>query len=124
MAPDSLFEQAQLGLQLKATSCEPATGNSVTFPLPIKNYNDLRRMNLMPRLLVVFHMPVEIEEWLDHEVEEYLSSRRCAYYLNLFGAPEVANETNRTVHIPRANVLTVESLTELMEQSSRGELYG
>lgn len=124
MAADSLFEQAQLGLQLKATACEPAIGDNVAFPLPIKNYNELRGRNLLPRLLVVFHMPLEVEEWLDHEVEEYLASRRCAYYLNLSGAPEVANETNRTVYIPRRNVLTVESLTGLMGQASRGELYG
>jgi hypothetical protein len=119
---DFQFHQAQLGLQLKATACAPPTTGQISFALPINNYNDLRRLQVIPRLLVVFLMPLESDQWVDHQIEEHLLSRRCAYYLNLCGAPPVDNETNRTVHVPRGNVLTVESLTELMAQASRGEL--
>lgn len=122
MAYDSLFDHAQLGLQLKATACPPPTDEIITFPLPVKNYHDLRRPQVIPRILVVFQMPVDVDQWLDHQIEEYLSTRRCGYYLNLFGAPDIPNDDNKTVYLPRTNVLTVNSLTTLMEQASRGEL--
>ena len=117
-----LFHQAQLGLQLKATASPPLSGNTIPFSLPIKNYNDLRTLNVIPRLLVVFIMPLEANQWVHHESEQHLLSRKCAYFLNLYGSPTVQNETSRTVHIPRANVLTVDSLAELMAQAARGEL--
>jgi len=119
---DYQFHQAQLGLQLKATACDPPVSDHISFPLPINNYDDLRRLNVIPRLLAVFLMPLDTGQWLLHEVEQHLSSRRCAYYLNLYGSPAVSNQTNRTVYIPRQNILTVESLTGLMAQASRGEL--
>ena len=119
---DFVFHQAQLGFQLKATACEPPTTDTITFSLPINNYNDLRRLEVIPRLLVVFLMPLEVDQWRDHQIEQHLSSRRCAYFLNLFGEPAVENLAYRTVYIPRTNVLSVESLTHLMELASRGEL--
>jgi len=118
---DYLFHQAHLGVQLKATAIELPEGD-ISFSLPIKNYNDLRRPQVIPRVLVVFVLPPDAHQWQEHEIEVHLLSRRCAYYLNLFGAPEVANEAYRTVHIPRGNVLTVSSLSDLMARSSRGEL--
>ena len=119
---DFEFHETHLGLQLKATACEMPAGDTFSFPLPIKNYNDLRRKQVIPRLLVLFIMPLDATQWLEHEVEEHLLARRCAYYLNLYGEPAVENETTKTVHVPRANVLTIAALTEFMEQASRGEL--
>ena len=122
IATDSLFEQTQLGLQLKATACDPPIDDTIAFPLPIKNYDDLRGLHVIPRLLVVFLLPIDANHWLDHQIEQHLSTRRCGYYLNLYGEPAVENATNKTVHVPRTNVLTVDSLTNLMIQASKGEL--
>jgi hypothetical protein len=119
---DALHIQAHLGLQLKATSQELPAAGLIPYSLPIKNYNDLRVLNAIPRLLVLFVLPPAEEQWLHHEIGEHLITRRCAYYLNLYGLPEVPNETVRTVYIPTQNVLTVETLTTLMEQASRMEL--
>jgi hypothetical protein len=119
---DALLRQAHLGLQLKATARELPEGDFITFSLPINNYNDLRIRNAYPKLLVVFVLPPNSQHWQHHLAEEELISRRCAYFLNLFGQPEVPNTDSRTVHIPRANLLTLESLQSLMAQSSRLEL--
>ena len=106
---DSIRHNAQLGFQLKATSAEVLTDTpEFTYPLPIKNYNDLRLPSTIPRLLVVYVMPQDSSHWLTyHEPEEHLIQRRCAYWLDLFGSQEVSNETSRTISIPRCNVLTV-----------------
>ena len=119
---DCITNETQLGLQLKATARDELTAPTFSFPLPIKNYNDLRAFNMIPRLLVIFIMPTNADEWIEHQMEEHLLSRRCAYWMNLAGFPEVENETNCTVQVPRENILNVASLTELMAQASRLEL--
>ena len=119
---DAVYYQTHLGLQLKATSREIPDDENIAYSLPIKNYNDLRRLNAIPRLLVLFFMPPDADLWVQHEIGEHLITRKCAYYLNLFGSPEVENEATRTVYIPKQNVLTVESLKALMAQASRLEL--
>jgi hypothetical protein len=119
---DALQIQTHLGLQLKATAQEVPDDDPIAYSLPIKNYNDLRVMNAIPRLLVLFVLPPDAGQWLQHEIGEHLITRRCAYYLNLYGFPEVPNETNKTVYIPRRNILTVDTLRTLMEQASRLEL--
>jgi Domain of unknown function (DUF4365) len=119
---DAILRQAHLGLQLKATSRDLPDGDFIPFSLPINNYNDLRIRNAYPKLLVLFILPTDDQDWQHHTAEESLISRRCAYYLNLFGQPEVQNTDSKTVHIPRANILTVDSLRSLMAQSSRLEL--
>ena len=119
---NAILHQAQIGVQLKATSQEFPSEGDIAYSLPMKNYNDLRVLTTIPRLLVLLVLPPDAKKWLEHEMEEHLITRKCAYFLNLFGLPEVSNETNRTVYIPRQNVLTVETLTTLMEQASRREL--
>jgi hypothetical protein len=119
---NAIVYQAQIGVQLKATSQEFPRERDIAYSLPIKNYNDLRRLNTIPRLLVLLVLPLDANKWLEHQLEEHLITRKCAYYLNLFGYPEVSNETSQMVYISRQNVLTVETLTTLMEQASRMEL--
>ena len=56
-----------------ATAGSPAQGILVTrvtvrasgFPLPIKNYNDLRREMLVPSILVVLVLPKNPSHWLE-----------------------------------------------------------
>jgi len=122
LCDDAILNQAHIGVQLKATSQEFPREGDIAYSLQIKNYNDLRVLTTIPRLLVLLVLPPDAKKWLEHEMEEHLITRKCAYYLNLFGYPEVSNEANRTVYIPRQNVLTVETLTTLMEQASRREL--
>ena len=48
--------------------------------------------------------------------------RRRAYWLNLRGGEETANQTSVTVHLPIANLFNVGALRELMEQSRKGRI--
>lgn len=54
----------QIGVQLKATYNlgEPVNG-AYRFPLKVRNYDLLRRDTLVPRLLVVYQMPREVDQW-------------------------------------------------------------
>jgi len=95
--------------------------NTLVYPLKRKNYDELRLSDLLvPRLLVVVHVPESDEEWLRHSEDE-LALRRCGYWVSLRGEPETTNQTKVTVYLPRSNVLDVVGLRGLMGRASRKE---
>ena len=114
-----------LDVQLKATSTDFAPLKNrpeKPFPLPIKNYNDLRVETQTPRLLVILKLPKNQVDWLTVTMEE-LALRGCAYWLSLQqGYDGVIGQQTVTVHIPEGNVLNVETLQDLMERSRKGDL--
>lgn len=119
--PTSLLESPTLEIQAKATYVHDFNAEDVlSFPLKIKNYNDLRKNTACPRILVVYLMPDEKAEWtnLDHTK---LEMRKCAYWLCLKGYEDTDNSDTKTVKIPKANVFNVESLTSIMIKISKGE---
>ena len=108
---------------MKATTqfSEPCDG-FLRFQLSIKNYRDLRDETQTPRLLVVLELPKDESQWMTVTDEE-LMLRRRAYWLSLQkDHGEVDNQSAVTVHIPEQNVLDVETMQDLMEKSSTGEI--
>jgi hypothetical protein len=114
----AVFRSPRLEVQLKATSQDILRDDHLAFPLPIKNYNDLRERTLVPRLLVVLLLPPGVGDWVE-QTEEHMICRRCAFWQSLRGSPEVPNEKSVTVHLPRVNRLTVEGLGTLMQRAAR-----
>lgn len=109
-----------LDLQLKATvNLERPRDGFLHFPLGIKNYNDLRIEVQILRLLVVLDLPEDEQQWMTI-TENELIIRHRAYWLNLQGYEETANQSSVTVLIPEENLFNVESLRTLMEQSREG----
>lgn len=117
---ESTLYSPEIKLQLKATSNAKIVDNNIHFPLPIKNYNDLKARSGNPRLLVVLCLPECKEDWLIHSNEE-LVLKKCAYYLNLNSFPESLNETTVTVKVPLSNVFSPNSLYDLMLKTSKEE---
>ncbi len=112
-----------LDLQLKATTqlIEPRDG-LLRFRLTSKNYRDLREETQTPRLLVVLDLPKDESLWMTVTKEE-LVLRRRAYWLSLQrDHSEVGDQRTVTVCIPEQNMLDVEALRALMEQSRAGEI--
>ena len=117
----SVFRSPELKLQLKATERLALNKEGkFVFPLKKKNYDDLRGNTLTPRLLVVLNLPDVENQWLTHSIND-LIIRKCAYWLNLKGLPDVANTESVTVYIPRSNVFSPDSLNEIMIKVSKQE---
>jgi hypothetical protein len=102
----------QLDLQLKCTADPVPQSGDLSFALPIKNYNDLRKATATPRLLVVVYVPTDLNEWFDCS-EEHLLLRRCGWWLDLRGMPDSNNTASVTVTLPRENRFTPEALNAL-----------
>lgn len=108
----------RIEVQLKATAQDILNEEALVFPLPVKNYDDLRSPTAVPRLLFVLRLPLAITAWLTSD-EEQMLLRHAAYWLSLADKPETSNTHSVTVHLPRQQLLTVESLKRLMERAAR-----
>jgi hypothetical protein len=112
--------QPIVAFQAKATTRSVGLGADISFPLPVKNYNDLRADVFGPRLLIVVFLPTDDAEWLVHSEAE-LRMRRCGYWVSLRGQPNRTNRRTVSVRIPRSQVFDTAQLREIMGRANRGE---
>jgi hypothetical protein len=111
----------ELKLQLKCTSRDVIDGDWIRFPLKVKNYNDLRRNVLVPRILVVVLVPDNLEDWVQQSEAE-MCMRYCGYWMSLRGMSETQNTAAVTVSLPRSNQFTVQTLKSMIQRISEGNL--
>jgi hypothetical protein len=118
--PHGLLRSPQLDVQMKCTEVMASSNGYFSFPLPVKNYNDLRGDDFhVPSILVVVFVPGAIESWL-HQSEDRLLMKHCAYWVSLRDAPETTNLRSVAVHLPRMQQFTVDSLKSMMRQIGNG----
>lgn len=116
----SVCGSPRLEIQLKASSTLRLKADHFSFPLPRKNYEDLRAKSMVPKVLVVLMLPEDPGEWLDVN-EERMIVKRSAYWASLAGKPARSNTTSVTVRLPRSQRFTVDQLQDMMKRVSREE---
>ncbi len=110
----------RLDLQLKCTDQDNLRDDRLAFELSLKNYEELRPINLAtPRILVVVLVPNDVTQWLQHSEQE-LVLRRCGYWISLRGLPETSNTASVTIDIPRRQVFTPDTVRRIMETVGNG----
>ena len=114
-----LGRRPRIDFQAKATSQDLLQSGTIHFPLPIKNYDDLRAETRTPRMLIVMRGPGEDTDWLS-QTDAELCLYHCAYWLSLAGRPSVQNTSSVTVHIPTANIFDRAQLDGLMNRANEG----
>jgi hypothetical protein len=110
----------RLKIQVKCTYAhsKPIKG-FIKYPLDIRTYDILRQPKIEPRIICVVTVPnPEIERgepWIEC-FERHTILRYKAYWLNIMGKPETANTRSITLDIPIINIITVESMHQLMSE--------
>ena len=109
----------ELKIQLKCTYAHTPQNGVLTYPLKIKNYNDLRQESLLiPRILVVVYTPnLPRINWLQHN-NNHLILKYEAFWVSLRGRGSVTNTT--TININLKQKFTVSSLQALMDSIANG----
>lgn len=107
--------RSSVQFQLKATSSPDWSADSLRFQLKAKNYNDLARRRQVPLLLAVMVLPELPADWLALGSDEMVL-RKCVYWMSLIGEPET-DQGSKVVIIPKVNLLTVDSLRDLIQKS-------
>jgi hypothetical protein len=100
--------------QLKCSAGVDEDDTTYRFPLKVKNYNDLRGDDLVPRVLILVLVPPDLGVWL-HQTAEQMILRRSAFWVRLAGLPETANTTTVTVSVPKTQLFDVPALRRLLE---------
>jgi hypothetical protein len=118
--PSSTVLSPVIAVQAKASVIEPLADGAFDFRLKRKNYDDLRKRSMVPRILVVLVLPEDPAAWLTLSEGE-LVLRRCVYWRPLLGAPDSENEQYQVVRVSREKVFTGEALHDLMVRASRQE---
>lgn len=91
-----------------------------TYPLKVKNYDDLRLTDYaVPRVLVVVALPEDPAGWL-RQSEAELALRHCGYWASLRGLPATVNERTVSIPIPRAQVFSVEGVRAMLARVGQG----
>jgi len=106
----------KVDIQLKCTSEPLPAEGDLKFPLKIKNYEDLSRPTIMPRILVVLFVPEKCVNWMEISPEQAIL-RHAAWWLSLENAPATDNGTSVTLTIPRANLFTPDVLIDLLDKT-------
>ncbi len=121
--PRSVHTEDDVRVQLKATTKSPAEedGKLSYFLEDVARYDQYRtRRGHFPVLLVVLFLPADSTTWLEVSDKELLT-RRCAYWVSLWGAPPTRNTSGATVRLPRSNMLTPNNLRDVIRRLSIGE---
>lgn len=106
----------RLDMQLKAsTDLTVIRSDTIRWRLSRKNYDELRRATLVPRVLVVMLLPTDTDQWFAQSHDE-LSLRSAAYWLSLRGMPFI-DQATMTVSVPMSQLLTPQALQRLMIDS-------
>ena len=108
----------RIEFQAKATARDVVRAGQIHFPLPVKNYEDLRIEAINPRILIVLIVPEETDEWIN-QTDDECCLRHCAYWMSLKGQPETLNTCSVTVHVPMTNVLNSNELGDMMQRTER-----
>ena len=109
-----------LDLQLKCTATDDGAGDSLSFSLKLKNYDDLRDPDRhVPVILVVVCVPDDLADWFD-ESPAQTAMKRVAYWHSLRGEPATSNATGKTVSIKRSQRFTVDVLKDIMVRIGDG----
>jgi hypothetical protein len=110
----------RLDIQLKCSADLVSTDPEWSFPLSVKNYDDLRLPNpMVPRILVLLAVPVLPSQWVivTHQVTSVMHSAR---WLSLRDLPATNNLASVTVKLPIAQMLDANQLAAIMARIEGG----
>ena len=111
----------QLDVQAKSTTNSVWTETHMLYDLDVKNYDDLRDVEVgCPRILVLLVMPDDEFQWTS-QTEESLLLRHCAYWFSLRGQGPTTNRRTVRLAVPRANLFSIEGVLRLMERVRKRE---
>ena len=121
---DGCRYNAELRVQLKCTSSTSQytdNGNTITYRLKAKNYNDLCSLSTTPIILGLLVLPEDRNEWVKWSPEELLL-KGCMYWASFSGQSESENTGTVSISIDKANVINNFTLCDILDKIAREEL--
>lgn len=112
---------SELRIQLKCTSSVSQyidNGDTITYNLKVKNYNDLCTPSTTPIILGLLILPPEKNEWVKWSPEELLI-KGCMYWNEFSNNTSSKNTGTINVKFDKKNVVNSETLCDMLEKIAR-----
>ena len=104
----------RIDYQLKSTTTRYEIRDAnIIYDLRVENYNQLVIETDVPRVLILYLMPPDSDQWLSHSVDE-LILRKCAYWVSLMGMLPSRNSSTQRVEVPLANIFSHDELPGML----------
>ena len=103
----------RIDYQLKSTTRYEIRDANIIYDLRVENYNQLVIETDVPRVLILYLMPSDSDQWLSHSVDE-LILRKCAYWVSLMGMLPSRNSSTQRVEAPLANIFSHDELPGML----------
>ena len=105
----------RVDFQLKSTTDYEIRDRSIIYDLRVENYNQLIKEDDLPRVLILFLMPDDPDQWLTQTQEE-LCLRKCAYWVSLMGMAPSGNRSTVRVSVPLSNMFDLNGLADMFSR--------
>lgn len=105
----------RIDFQLKATTRHAITGGHIAYDLRVEDYNRLIVEDDVPRVLILFIMPDNTEEWLAQSQDE-LCLRKCSFWVSLMGEDRSSNTGTKRVFVPLVDVFSRGGLHDMFRR--------
>lgn len=115
-----------LEYQLKASiNIRDLNETEISYSMDSTAYNKIVARNnhpfCQPIVLIICQLAEKREHWVSTDLSQ-LSLKNCCFYHKMLDMELTTNVSSIAVHVPKANLLTAESLKELMD-SVRNRTY-
>lgn len=113
-----------VNFQLKATTNWKKYAGHVLYDLDVRAHQTLshRERGEPLSILILLCLPKSNEAWMDG-CEEYTRLRHCCYWYRVTGIA-TSNLSSVRIRVPRTNILTPQSLTNIMRTAREEALAG
>lgn len=111
------FPYIPVDCQLKSTVNWKEEDGYIDYDLKVGTYNNLvisaRERRVSPKMLILYCLPRNEDEWLAVNHERLLM-RRCCYYETSWNKRPSSNKKSVRIRIPKDQLLTPDALTKIL----------
>ena len=105
----------RIDFQLKSTTRYAVRGGEIVYDLRVEDYNRLILDDDVPRVLILFLMPPDRNEWLAQSLEQ-LCLRECAFWHSLTGKDRSSHTDTKRVFVPQDNAFNQDGLRDMFRR--------
>ena len=105
----------RIDFQLKSTTDYEIRGGEIVYDLRVEDYNRLILDDDVPRVLILYLMPEDQDEWMAQSLEQ-LCLRECAFWHSLMGEPPSPNVSQQRVFVPQVNGFNQDGLRDMFRR--------
>ena len=121
--PEGAVYDAQLRIQLKCTSSPSQYtdhGDSITYKLKVKNYNDLCTPSTTPIILGLLVLPEDESSWVNWSQSELLI-KGCMYWADFSSCHKSDNSASVSVQLNKENIINPHTVLDILTKIAKEE---